>query len=1002
MSLACGACAAPVRSSDDACGSCGAALARLVVKDGRQRIDDPARVARGNLVEIFCSVENHGVVDGAFVVRRIDARFFPPWLVETPALDVAVTVPAGGAMPLRFVVDRTRLPRAGQSSDENPGRVVVPLITNVVRWDNTRGGAIRKVLAVELAIGGRAALHPAHARYRFLPIERLQGAGLRHVIVVENDGGHALRLTDIHLGAQGVLPVISLIPQLLPIEIPAGARHEVVVLLRSIDAAAAALALQDGPVAGGALVTCTFDDGEQKTADFDFVVGFGPDVVVVDVPVVHTGGRPRRLAITVKNPGHRDVTLESVAIVAGSIQHGVDDGAWLRPVSDDNGVILAAGASRRLDFIIEPEARSGRALEQPWGEKRLRLRHDGWQVQAAEREREIVVTAELGRTRTLDDACLGVDFGTSNSSVSVFHGPTGTLHALPLDRESGRESLSSLMFFTGLSASAGNVDGFLFGAAAENAAPSNFTNLVRQLKSVVARAPDTEWNFVDEGGESSSAAPESRRVQVHRKSTPELLARFFLEMKRRSEDGLRALPLPFLAELGLIDTGVRFRHAVFSHPVGVDEAMIRALHVAAKAVGLADNDQGSDQDFDKFKNERCVDEALAATLAWIYLAASLSSAEVPLVDDERILCFDAGGGTCDVAAVQVKGLKRFRQDPSAGAVDVILLANGGDPRFGGTDVDRTVATWLLKELQKRPEGAAVDVDSLARALFYPSYEAWRRARGETGRSDAARTARALFHKASDVLRAAERIKKTLSEEPSAQWVVSLDDWPGVAPRGQSPGQPRRVEVAMTRPGFEALLAEPFDKAAGLIDVVVDNAGWAMADVTTLLFTGQTSKIPALRKAVLARLMARRGQTPPPFIVEPGRVAGFDVKRCVAQGAAILGDSRRGGGGWLKVSRRSQTALSAGLQTRRGPLLVDVKGLEAGAVMPARGAIAFGEPTTRLVLYRNGTPAFEAAWDVAAAHVEVEVRSENVVVVHVHDGTGPEGNVSAISEARKLS
>jgi hypothetical protein len=63
-------------------------------------------------------------------------------------------------------------------------------------------------------------------------------------------------------------------------------------------------------------------------------------------------------------------------------------------------------------------------------------------------------------------------------------------------------------------------------------------------------------------------------------------------------------------------------------------------------------------------------------------------------------------------------------------------------------------------------------------------------------------------------------------------------------------------------------------------------------------------------------------------------------------------------------------LSAALQTRRGPLLVDVKGLEAGAVLPARGTIAFGEATTRLVLYQNGTPAFEAAWDVAADHVDV--------------------------------
>ena len=468
-------------------------------------------------------------------------------------------------------------------------------------------------------------------------------------------------------------------------------------------------------------------------------------------------------------------------------------------------------------------------------------------------------------------------------------------------------------------------------------------------------------------------------MRVQKRSTPELLSRFFLELKRRAEDGLRALPLPFLAELGLVDTGVRFRHAVFSHPVGVDDAMLRALHAAARSVGLADEQPR----FEDFKTDRCVDEALAATLAWIYLAASLSSAEVPLVDDERILCFDAGGGTCDVAAVQVRGLKKFRQDPGSAVVDVHLLANGGDPRFGGTDVDRTLATWLLQELQKRPEGAAVDVDGLTRALFYPSYEAWRRARGEAPTGDAARAARAVFSKASDVLRAAERMKKQLSDEPTSSWVASLDDWPGRGARLPE-GRPQRgrVEVSLTRDGFERLLHEPFDKAAALIDPVVDAAGWSMADVTTLLFTGQTSKIPALRKAVLGRVMARRGVTPPPFVVEPGRVAAFDVKRCVAQGAAILGDSRRGGGGWLKVTRRSTTALSASLQTRRGPLLVDVKGLDAGAPLPARAVVAFGEPASRLTLYVAGVPAWECSWDGVVDTVDVEASAEGRFVVFV--------------------
>ncbi len=432
--IVCPVCKGACRLLDDACGSCGAALARLVVKDGRQRISPESH-------EIVCSVENHGVVDAAFVVRRIDARSFPPWLVETPELDQAVVVAAGGSVDIKLVVDGSKLPLVGQTSAQNPGRVVVPLVTSTIRFE--RGQAVRKVLAVELAIGGRAALHPRHARYRFVPVERLRAPGssqaVSHVVVVENDGGHPIRLNEVRLTTSGA-SVISMVPQLLPVELAPGARHNVTLLMKPVDVDA-------GPVEFGASVEAVFDDGSVRVADVSGIVGRGPDVVVVDVPVVHTGGRPRRAAVVVKNPGHLPVRLERPVIVED------ESGGWLRLREEEAGgvdgaVVLAPGESRRIELVVEPELRSARALEQPWGEKKLVLRHDGWQPDDKDRVIDVVVAAELGRTRTLDEATLGVDFGTSNSSVSLFHGPTGTLHALPLDRESGRESLASLMFFT--------------------------------------------------------------------------------------------------------------------------------------------------------------------------------------------------------------------------------------------------------------------------------------------------------------------------------------------------------------------------------------------------------------------------------------------------------------------------------------------------------------------------------------------------------------------------
>lgn len=968
--VSCPTCRAQCRRTDEACGSCGAALARLVVHQRREPIDH-------STTSVVVEIENSGVVDAAFVLRRIDARRFGPgaraentshskvlgddgaahvpWLIGGPLFDQPVELPAGARVPVRFDIDPSRLPQPG---DSIPSRVVVPLVTSLVRYDPQRRQTIRRVLAVELATAGRLVVSPSRAVSPFVGLEQLDT--FEHTVVVSNAGGHALTVTNVAVDVTGPLQVQPLLLTSGAVIAPGAS---VTVALRCAAAGNASAAVVDGPVPAEVVLRVATDDGAERTASLVLTLGRGPTVVVIDNPVIHTRGRQRRAAVTMHNPGQRPVQVQ-----AHLKPQAVDDGDWLRLLLT-SPVVIGPGERCEVPLLAVPEARSDDHLDTPWGERTLVLEHDGWPADVAARTIEVPLTVELGRTRILEEATLGVDFGTSNSSVAMFHGPTGTLHALPLDISSGRESLASLMFFNGPGRGGAGVDGFLFGAAAENAAPQNFTNLVRQLKSVVARAPDTDWNFIVDD--------DSQQARVSKHKTQALLNHFFVEMKRRAEDGLRALPLAFLSELDLVDLGVRFKHAVFSHPVGVDDAMLRALHAAVRDCGL------TELDFEAFKHERCIDEALAAVLAWVYLAATLPEAQLPLHDDERLLCFDAGGGTCDVAAVTVSNLATFRRRPGAAGVDVELLANGGDPRFGGTDIDRLLASWLLDEVQALPEGHALDVDSMRRALFYPSYEAWRRARGDVEPDHRRSSSRAVFQASAEVLRAAERVKKTLSEASGTTWVALTADWPRRANAGGS--SVGRVEVSLTRARFEAVCQAAFAGAAALIDPVIDAAGWRADDVTTLLFTGQTSRIPALRQAVTAQLLARRSpDAPPPTIIEPGRFAAFDVKRCVAQGAAILGDSRRGGGGWLHITRRSTTALSATWQVRRGPLLIDVVGLEAGRPLPARGIVDLGAPATRLVLYRSGQPALECTWATPAVDVVVVAEAEGVVAVVVGD------------------
>ncbi len=962
----CPSCAAVARASDDACGWCGAALSVLRIKDGARLVDERS-------AEIDVVVENVGVVDAAFVLRRIDARHFPPWLKPMLPVDEALVVPAAGHISVRFAVDAARL-----GDGRSPSRHVVPLVTSVVRYSDDKKRAQRRVLAIELATAARLSLWPGHAIMPFVAVEAFE-RGVEHKLRIDNAGGHATRIGDVVVGgANGLVVDVDGAGALVPAE----GSIDVTLTLRPT-ARLRRLVDDEGPQTMQLRIRVsglsTDAEANDVVSTLAMSVGRGPTLHAPSPPLLHTAGRATRASVELCNTGHRPVTIVGLTLASAE---GITEGEggeggkggerastsplWVRlektpsSVADGAhaGVVVDAGATHRVGILVEPDRRRPEDLDTALFEAELVVEHDG-AVDAHAPPLRVTIRADLGRCAILDGATLGVDFGTSNSAVSMFHGASGTIHALPLDRASGREALASLLYFAGARGSDA-IDGFLVGAAADNAAAENLSNLVRQLKSVVARAPQTAWHFASDG------------AGIVRRSTHELLACFFAELKRRAEEGLRALPLSFLAELDLVDRAVRFRHAVFSHPVGADAAMLQALYQAAREAGLAD-----DIDVDTFIRERCVDEALAASLSWVYLATQ-SSDERSLRDDERVMCFDAGGGTCDIAAVAVDNMALFRARPANTRVRCRLLASGGDARLGGSDIDRLLAEHLLAEVMTRGGHVAGVADAAIKAaLFYPSFEAWRRASGD---ADGARS-RSTYHAATELLRSAERVKKALSREASASVVVVFDAWPRHS--GQRGAAADRVEVTVSRATFDGLVAAPFAAVAERVDAIVAAAGWSADDVTTVLFTGQTSHIPALRQAVLARFGAA-GRRRPLNVVEPGAVPGFDVKRCVAQGASILGDSRRGGGGWLVVERRSSSALAMPLSMRRGPLLVPITGLEADTPLPARAPVNLTEAATRLVIYVAGAPAYEASWDSAVTDVVVEVINEGVVEVVAGD------------------
>jgi hypothetical protein len=134
--------------------------------------------------------------------------------------------------------------------------------------------------------------------------------------------------------------------------------------------------------------------------------------------------------------------------------------------------------------------------------------------------------------------------------------------------------------------------------------------------------------------------------------------------------------------------------------------------------------------------------------------------------------------------------------------------------------------------------------------------------------------------------------------------------------------------------------------------VRSNAGWEWSSVTTMLFTGQGTRVPAIREELLAHVQAKRGaEAEPLIVVQPDDGSGFDPKRCVAMGAAIWGT--RQDAEWIRVHNRLAEVLTFDLQRPWGPFRFEtVPGLERGSPLPTETTLDFDSPRGSLELYKD--------------------------------------------------
>ncbi len=215
-----------------------------------------------------------------------------------------------------------------------------------------------------------------------------------------------------------------------------------------------------------------------------------------------------------------------------------------------------------------------------------------------------------------------------------------------------------------------------------------------------------------------------------------------------------------------------------------------------------------------------------------------------------------------------------------------VLATCGDNHLGGDDFDERIAQWMCGEFMR------------------------------TSRADLMRDPAAMVR----VREAAEQAKKELSASEMAN--ISL---PFIM---QVNGQPVHLDMTLTRAKFNELTRDLVERTEGPVRTALSDAGIAASELGRVLLVGGSTRIPAVQQKV----QALTGKVPSKNI---------NPDECVAQGAAIQGDTLAAGAGTLTQSTGilllDVTPLSLAIETVGG---VATRVVERNSTLPVHYSQVF--------------------------------------------------------------
>jgi len=384
---------------------------------------------------------------------------------------------------------------------------------------------------------------------------------------------------------------------------------------------------------------------------------------------------------------------------------------------------------------------------------------------------------------------LGIDFGTSNSTIGVSDGAGA--HLAPL--ENGRPTLPSALFFPFDNSNA------LFGQAAIDAyVEGEHGRLMRALKSILG----------------TSLLHEKTRIGRHSLSFVDILGAFFGFLRNGAE-----------AHLGRgVDRAVLGRPVRFvDDDDAADTAAQNALESIARAAG--------------FREVAFQYEPIAAALDY----------EQRVQGEEIVLIVDIGGGTSDFSIVRVSAERSAKADRKDD-----VLANVG-VHVGGTDFDRLFSlaqvmphfgyrSWMIDRKRELPSRYFHDLATWQFINWLYTGKVMNELKQIRYQAERRDLVDRFIHlveerRGHSLALAVERAKIDLTSQNRA----SID----MTAYGE------KVPIVAERADFEAAIGQAVGRVVGAVRELLTQARLKPGDVGRIFITGGSSSVPLLRESIIS-------------------------------------------------------------------------------------------------------------------------------------------------------